>query len=60
MTEYLVTGQAYKVDDQEKQTQLLFLTVPADSRTEAAQRFHTEIKSDGYYLVKLISVVEKT
>lgn len=60
MTEYLVTGQAYKVDDQEKQTQLLFLTVPADNKTDASQKFHTEIKNDGYYLVKLISVVEKT
>lgn len=56
MVDYLITGQAYKICDRSKQTELLFYSTKAANKTEAAVDFSEQIKRDGYYLVQLISI----
>ena len=55
---YLVTYQAYKKSDPNKQTELLFYRVDADNSVEAQLDFEMSLVSDNYQLVNLISVVE--
>ena len=54
---YLVTYQAYKKRDPNKQTELLFFRSDADNSVEAQLDFERNLIADDYELVKLISVV---
>lgn len=55
---YVVTGMAYKVDDPNKQSELLFYRVDAIDPIDAELSFGMSIVVDGYELIKVISVVE--
>ena len=55
---YIVTAMAYKTDDPNKQSELLFYRVDADNESDAKLSFAMSIISDGYEFIKLISVVE--
>ena len=55
---YLVTGQGYKQNDFNKQTEILFLKVDATDSQEAEVLFIESLWNDKYTFVKTISVVE--
>ena len=53
---YLVTYQAYKKSDPNKQTELLFCRADVDNAIEAQCYFENMLKLDDYELVQIISV----